>query len=817
MIPAYEGFIVHASYQPARSGTRIFLIGRLRTGETFAIVEERAKPSFFVREGDLDEVKRVAGIKSPAIKNSPFTTIDGETVFRLEWGTIADQQDAARAISYKGIHTYEADLRFYDQFLIESAVSGAVAIEGSPSNGRRVDLVFHNPEIKPSDWLPRLSTLSVDIETNPGTGEILSISLATDATWRDKPSAEVLFVGSSVDDDAVRCFDNEKAMLETFRDRVVAIDPDIITGWNVIEFDFKYIFDRFSNFGIPFVIGRSDEPGNYLQGARSQSSAVIIPGRQVIDGMRIMRSGPMRFDDNRLETAAREVLGSGKVVFSKEENLRGRKKIEALLKTYREDPVTFCRYSLKDAVLVIDILEETGLMELTVRRAALTGIGLARAWTSVASFEHLYIASMHQRSIVAPTHGVDSFEVTTAPGGAIIPPQPGLYKNVLVYDFKSLYPSIMRTFNIDPVSFVSTHTAAGGFQPDDLIQAPNGAYFKRGEAILPDILSNFFDARESAKEQGDQIASYVYKIIMNSFYGVLGTSGCRFASSDIAGAITSFGHHFLIWCKEYLEKRGHRVIYGDTDSLFVLLPPSEAKESIKATADIAGSIPKDLNYSLSRYIREKWRVESKLELEYECLYRRFFLPPIRGSFAGTAEDGEAVQMRGRAKGYAGMRMTGGDDNAGESVFEIKGMEAARRDWTQAAKKLQTELLNMAFSDKSVDELRDFTRSFIKTLTSGGYDGDLVYRKALRKPVSAYTKSVPPHVRAAMALDEEDRHGVVEYVWTEAGPQPTEKVTSPIDYDHYLQKQLKPVAEGISMILNADLASLFSDNLQNDLF
>jgi len=292
---------------------------------------------------------------------------------------------------------------------------------------------------------------------------------------------------------------------------------------------------------------------------------------------------------------------------------------------------------------------------------------------------------------------------------------------------------------------------------------------------------------------------------MNSFYGVLGTPGCRFASSQIAGAITSFGHHFLTWCKEHLEKRGHRVIYGDTDSLFVITHPS-----LEAAA--ADSIASDLNYSLGRYIRQTWKVDSKLELEYECLYIRFFLPPVRGPAAAS---GEERQLRGRAKGYAGMRIDPGKDAA--PVFDIKGMEAARRDWTPAARNLQKTLLSMIFNDCETGELRDYIRSYVRDLLSGTYDGDLVYKKALRKPVDSYTKSIPPHVQAAKKLDPEDREGIIAYIWTQAGPEPLGRMSSSIDYGHYLQKQLKPVTEGISAILDADLGSLFTNSLQSDLF
>ena len=808
VIARHEGFIVHASYQPTGTGTRIFFIGRLRTGETFAVVEERARPGFYLRASDSAKLTETPGIATGDAVTTDLRAIDGEPVIRMEWAQIAEQQEAARSMAYRGIRTYEADIRFYDQFLIERQVYGPVTIDGEAARGRRVDLVFHNPSLSASDWTPKLSLLSVDIETNPHTGEILSIAVATNDTWRQKRKTAVLFLGAGVTDDTVTCFDDEMEMLSAFRELLIEIDPDIITGWNVIEFDFAVLFGRFNHYRIPFTLGRSDEAGNFLPGSKGQSSAVIIPGRQVVDGMRTVRYGPIRFENNRLETVAVALLGAGKVSFTEDKRLVGDRKIDALLETYRKNPATFCSYNLKDAVLVIDILEQTGLIELTVRRAAFTGVGLARAWTSVASFEQLYITSMRKRKLVAPSSGVDACEVKPSPGGAIIPPQPGLYKNVVLYDFKSLYPSIMLTFNLDPISYLPSLTALKHGELNDLLQAPNGACFRREPAILPEILQNFFEQREAAKKAKDQVASYVYKIIMNSFYGVLGTPGCRFASSDIAGAITSFGHHFLIWCKENLESRGHRVIYGDTDSLFVLLHPGEEATS-------AASIAADLNYSLGRYIRQNWRVESRLELEHECLYLRFFLPPTRAPSGGGANHGETPQLRGRAKGYAGMRVN--VDGNSDPQIDIKGMEAVRRDWTLAARKLQKKLLSMIFEDSSIDDIRDYVCRYIRDLLAGNHDGDLVYRKALRKTVSSYTRSVPPHVRAAMALRPEDREGVIEYVWTKSGPQPAQMLSSPIDYEHYLQKQLKPVTEGISIILNADLNSLFTDSLQSNLF
>ncbi|GAH54013.1 unnamed protein product, partial [marine sediment metagenome] len=128
------------------------------------------------------------------------------------------------------------------------------------------------------------------------------------------------------------------------------MDPDILTGWNVI--DFKIIHKRFGHYGLPMQIGRSDDPADYLPGTKRRAGAIIIPGRQVIDALRLVRAGPVRFADRSLETVARAVLGEGKVQVQSTDEA----KIDALMRTYSEDPITFCKYCLMDAKLVLEIL-----------------------------------------------------------------------------------------------------------------------------------------------------------------------------------------------------------------------------------------------------------------------------------------------------------------------------------------------------------------------------------------------------------------------------------------------------------------------------
>ena len=174
---------------------------------------------------------------------------------------------------------------------------------------------------------------------------------------------------------------------------------------------------------------------------------------------------------------------------------------------------------------------------------------------------------LRAEGLVSPTSGVDKSDTGGAPGGLVLPAKPGLFRDVMVFDFKSLYPSIMMTFNIDPMSYTEARKNPDG----DHITAPNGAAFARDIGVLADILQELWESRDKCRQDGDEVGSHSYKITLNSFYGVL-AGPCRFANPRIAGAITEFGHYLLKWTKDTIENAwdgSFEVLYGDTDSLFV--------------------------------------------------------------------------------------------------------------------------------------------------------------------------------------------------------------------------------------------------------
>jgi DNA polymerase-2 len=141
---------------------------------------------------------------------------------------------------------------------------------------------------------------------------------------------------------------------------------------------------------------------------------------------------------------------------------------------------------------------------------------------------------------------------------------------------------------------------------------------------------------------------------------------------------------------------------------------------------------------------------------------------------------------------------------------FKGMESARSDWTELAKEFQHELFIRVFSGLPVEDYVALTAEKVKR---GELDQKLVYKKRLRKGLEEYTTNIPPHVQAAKLLDSPGNR--IKYVITVCGPQPLEKISAPLDYEHYLDCQLKPVADTILEWVGTNFDKIISG--QQDLF
>jgi DNA polymerase-2 len=326
--------------------------------------------------------------------------------------------------------------------------------------------------------------------------------------------------------------------------------------------------------------------------------------------------------------------------------------------------------------------------------------------------------------------------------------------------------------------------------------------------VLPALIAGYFASRRRALDRGDETAAHVYKILMNSFYGVLGTGACRYGRTELAGAITSFARKWLLLSRDWFAEQGFSVLYGDTDSLFVETGLGDSA-GYRDFEDRGKTLAAGANRFLREKIRDEYRLESFIELRFEKAYRRFLIPPLRG--LSSFRSGDEGEGRGRANGYGGYLICPappGTEPGGDTLrVEVKGMEAVRSDSTPLARRLQLELLELVFSGAGEAAFQDKIRDTLKKLRRGELDGELVYRKRLSRPPETYTASTPPQVKAARALGWKNRRGTVEFVWTRTGAEPASLPHGPLDYDHYALSQVLPVARSIASAAHWDADSL----------
>ncbi len=693
-------------------------------------------------------------------------------------------QKLAKRLREYGIDVYEADVRPPERYLMERFITAPVSFGGQPGPGANGPL--QDAQMKPAPgYRPKLKLASLDIETTAH-GELYSIALEGCGQRQVYMLGPPNGADDPLDFDLEYC-DSHPQMLEQLNRWMERHDPDAIIGWNLVQFDLRVLLRHAERHQVPLRFGRDGSAMEWREhGGQQGHFFAAAAGRLIIDGIEALKSATWSFPSFSLENVAQTLLGEGKSIDNPYQRMA------EIDRRFAEDKPALARYNLKDCELVTRIFARTELLTFLLERASVTGLAADRSGGSVAAFEHLYMPMMHRQGYVAPNLGDIAGE--NSPGGFVMDSQSGLYDSVLVLDYKSLYPSIIRTFLIDPVGLVEGTRNAGD---ESAVEGFRGARFSRDKHCLPAIVKQIWDGRDAAKREQNKPLSQALKIIMNAFYGVLGSSGCRFFDPRLASSITLRGHEIMHLTRKLIEDQGYQVIYGDTDSTFVWLKHAHTEEQ---AGEIGRALATHVNRWFDQYLRQEFDLANALELQFETHYRRFLMPTIRGSEQGSK------------KRYAGLIRR--PDGSEEMIY--KGLETVRSDWTPLAQQFQQVLYTRIFKG---EPYRDYVRDYVSRTASGEFDALLVYRKRLRRPLDEYERNVPPHVRAARIADEFNRlhgrplqyqnGGWISYVMTLAGPEPLEARRSPIDYEHYLTRQLQPVADAILPFVSDDFATLTS--------
>lgn len=739
-------FLLTGDWRESSSGTQVRLFGRGETGRV-VLMRFEEHPRLFVPSSQRDVAVRLR-----RVSEGMRSLVDGGPVDSVYFARQSDLRAYADAARRSGGTCLESDLHPVERFLLERRSSNRVMVSGTGMESRGL-VELDAPDISPCELEPNLSTASIDIETGAWNGQLYSIG--ADLRAGNFRRGMVFMVGAGKDSPELTYLPDERAVLEGFLAWFAQADPDLVIGWNLIGFDLAFLERKASSLGLPLSLGRAGEPMRPLSG---RSSTGLVPGRVVIDVPIALRRSFYSFDDYKLESVARAVLGRGKLISGADRH----KEIE---RRFRHDKESLAAYNLLDCQLVTDIVETTGLVELVVRRAEISGLLMERVGWSTAAFDHFYIPRLHEAGYAAPDVN-DVPDVEHSPGGYVFEPQSGIYDDVVVLDFKSLYPSLIRTFHIEPLSRL--------LAAEDPLETPSGHRFSRRVDILSRFIAHLMEERSAAARRNARELSQAIKILMNSMYGVMGSTGCRFYHPELSSAITETGQWILRESRRQLEERGYKVVYGDTDSLFVLLGAADLAEPERSGERLAVELT---GYWRDR-IRREWELESALRCDVAKHYSKLLLPQSRGGEGGAK------------KRYAGLLR-------GADRLDFVGMEFVRSDWTALAKEFQAELCERVFRGQDYER---WIRSVVTDVRAGKMNDKLIYRKRMQKPIEDYVRSVPPYVRAARQLGSAPAGREISYVITKRGPVPLEKDHRDLDYSHYIEKQLKPVADSILSLL-----------------
>ncbi len=477
----------------------------------------------------------------------------------------------------------EHDIPFYRRYLIDKGLFPMAEVEvevktESPemkgiSSNKGTSVVELEGNIQPIDSdFPDLKILSLDIEVynpkgmpNAEDDPIIMISLSSNQGLR-----MVLSTAESPLD-FVETLQDEAEMLRRFVAIVEDENPDILIGYNSDNFDFPYIRDRAALLNVPLNLGTDGSSLKFMK--RGFANAALVKGRIHIDLYLIMRRY-LQLDRYTLERVYLELFGEEKYDIPGDE-----------IHQYWDDCgpklEKLCHYSLDDAVAVTEIAEK--MIPLTLELTRIVGqpfFDLARMTTGQ-QVEWYLIRKAHEQGEVVPNKPSASQysdrRGKRAAGGYVKDPVKGLHENIVYFDFRSLYPSIIISKNVSPDTLVDD------CNPEKCNISPERGYMflKEPPGFVPSIIGNILTERVRLKtmmkkSEDDEekkilnVQQEALKRLANSMYGVYGYSRFRWYRLECADAITAWGRDYIKKTMVKAEKFGFKPVYADTDGFYAV-------------------------------------------------------------------------------------------------------------------------------------------------------------------------------------------------------------------------------------------------------
>ena len=664
---------------------------------------------------------------------------------------------------------YEYDIVFWKRYLIDKGIVPLSEIyvkahREDESGGLVIDEIRESGD---TAKLPDFSHVSFDIETynvagipRPEKDPVIMIS------YKSGNDSGVLTT-KKISKDFVSVFENEKALVKGFVNIINKIDPDIIVGYNSSNFDIPYLIARAKANRIGFDIARfGDEVKREHHGL---IEAVKIPGRINFDVYNVAKFVSVVGAAEQLIKVNSLQLGE---VY---EAITGKhKKRIDKIKIWQQwdagDLDDLSEYSLDDSNTLDELFDFFLPLMVEVSKVSGTVLGEAAISTTGQLVEYLLMRYASKNNQIIPNkpkeNEIEERNANPIEGAYVKMPDAGIYENIVAFDFRSLYPSIIIAHNIDNSTICS--------DCKDYYESPTGVKFRKDVVgIAPTILKRLIDERtevkKAYKKNPDNKAlgarSMALKILANSFYGYLGYARSRWYSRECAASVTAFGRAYITKTIEEAEKHGFKVLYGDTDSLFLLMGNKTKEDAYRFMKEMNDTLP------------------GAMELDLEDFY-------VRGVFVS-----KRVGVGGAKKKYALL--------SEEGRIKIKGFELVRRDWAKIARDTQKAVLEAILREGSKEKAAAIVKETIDKIRSGKLDiKEFVIHTQLRKGIGNYDIKSPELAAAQKAMKagvkrrDELEGAAIGYVITKHGNSISEKamieeMADDYDPDYYINNQVMP--------------------------
>jgi DNA polymerase I len=731
------------------SSTVIDLFGRTSEGNSVVVSVTGLQPTFefsplFVTSIDemtletnqliesvrgMEHVEEVTGpvMKWTELGMRPVWTVRATQPFHVP--------SIRKILKSQNFELYSADIPFVNRLFLDLDLAMHIQIEAEPVKQHefRVDQAFEVglESIQTCEPFPVPFTVcSFDLETSIENNSILCGAAWTEYYGTGKREQKS-FVGSEVD------------IMKEMTEYIFETDPDIISGYNIDNFDLPRIKERMLHhskrddwekqsalFGWGRCASNENEANRNRDGLipqRLSNRSWTVCGRIFMDAW---------WQARQALRPKRETLSFvAKLLFPEDEEKHkmdiDASKMDVEWARRQQEVIEYC---VRDAELPLDILQEIQAVRRTEALASVARVVMDTAVNGSTSqlIDSLVIRLADQKMVAVPLTGSAEPKEGQIAGGYVHDVDAGLYPWVAVLDFKSMYPSIMigknicYTTRIEPSQYeqpLPAHHAA-----------PTGALFLKSEekrGLVPQLLEGLMAKRDEhklalkhAKQEQDASAEgfhdamqYAVKILMNSFYGVFASGFYRFTHRDLGSSITAWARQNIKSVISSLEGEGHSVVYSDTDSIFVQVPELQGKayfsSSEEQTVDLEQ--PTKIMFEFGTQLAKRFSQDSAV-LEFEKGLSVFF-------------------SHGAKKRYLGQVIWPNEE------MLVRGYETQRTDSFQYLIESMNQLFQFVLKDQG-EELVAFAIHQVQSLKQNNVNvGDLILSKSckgkvLRNPVTS---------------------------------------------------------------------------------